>query len=94
MPITFEIPAEGEGPTPRFFSKVPFEEDKYVIAIEMKPSNTKAISEGLEPPSPQPGMHVGKKVAMRAPDEGFFERMGDDAGFSAYIMKKLRRKTR
>lgn len=59
-----------------------------------KPSNTKAISEGLEPPSPQPGMHVGKKVAMRAPDEGFFERMGDDAGFSAYIMKKLRRKTR
>ena len=43
MPVEFDIPAEGELPVLRFYSKLPFEEDRYLEKVEMKPSNVAVV---------------------------------------------------
>jgi hypothetical protein len=39
MPIEFEMPAEGEAPNFNVYTRVPFEEDRFMQAIEMRPGN-------------------------------------------------------
>lgn len=43
MPTEYEVPAEGEASVLRFYSKVPFEQDRFVVGLEMKPSNVAVL---------------------------------------------------
>ena len=43
MPIEYDIPAEGEIPTIYFYSKIPFAEDRFIDAVEMKPTGTTTV---------------------------------------------------
>ena len=39
MPVEFDIPAEGELGVQMFYSKVPWDEDRFAEVVELKPSN-------------------------------------------------------
>ena len=42
MPLDFEIPAEGELPNFSIYQEIPFEEDKFLEAVEIRPGNVAA----------------------------------------------------
>jgi hypothetical protein len=39
MPMAFDIPAEGQLPNQQFYSKVPFDTDKFAQVVELRPGN-------------------------------------------------------
>src|SRR5262245_22107245 len=39
MPVEFDIPAEGELGVQMFYSKIPFEEDRFAEVLELRPGN-------------------------------------------------------
>ena len=43
MPLEFEIPAEGELGVQNFFTKVPFDEDRFAEVVELRPSNRAVV---------------------------------------------------
>jgi hypothetical protein len=43
QPSEVDIPAEGELPVLRFFSKVPFEQDRFAEVVEMRPGNRAVV---------------------------------------------------
>ena len=43
MPVEFDIPAEGELGVQMFYSKVPFEEDRFAEILEIRPSNRAVV---------------------------------------------------
>jgi hypothetical protein len=43
MPVEFEIPAEGELGVQMFYSKIPFTEDKFAEALELRPGNRAVV---------------------------------------------------
>ena len=43
MPVEFELPAEGEIPMLTFYQPVPFKEDVFAQALEMRPSNPAVV---------------------------------------------------
>jgi hypothetical protein len=43
LPIQFELPAEGEIPTFTVWLKLPFRDDRFVEAMELRPSNRRAV---------------------------------------------------
>ena len=64
MPVEFEIPAEGETPNFSLYAKVPFEEDKFLEAIEMRPSNYAVVHHsGVYVRDLPPGAVVGRGEA-------------------------------
>ncbi len=66
MPIEFEIPAEGELPNFNIFTYVPFEEDKFLEAIEMMPGNSAVVHHaGVYVRDLPPGTIVGRGPAWR-----------------------------
>ena len=43
MPIDIELPADGEIPYLNIWSEIPFEEDKFLEAVELRPGNMRAV---------------------------------------------------
>ncbi|MCC7179891.1 MAG: cytochrome c [Acidobacteria bacterium] len=43
MPVEFEIPAEGELGVQMFYSKVPWNEDRFAEVVELRPGNAKVV---------------------------------------------------
>ena len=43
MPQEFDIPAEGELPVQNFYSKVPFDTDRFVQVVELRPGNRAVV---------------------------------------------------
>ncbi len=43
MPVEFDIPAEGELGVQMFYSKIPFEEDRFAEILELRPGNRSAV---------------------------------------------------
>jgi len=43
MPVEFDIPAEGELGVQMFYTKVPFEEDRFAEILEIRPGNRAAV---------------------------------------------------
>lgn len=43
MPVEFAIPAEGEIPVLQFYSKLPFDDDRYLEKVEMRPTNVAVL---------------------------------------------------
>ena len=43
MPVEFEVPAEGELPMQNFYVAVPFKEDRWVEAVELRPGNPAVV---------------------------------------------------
>jgi hypothetical protein len=64
MPVEWEIPASGELPNFDVFSKVPFTEDKFVEAVELRPSNRAVTHHSSIRAHPlPPGTKLGKAPA-------------------------------
>jgi hypothetical protein len=47
MPIDFEIPAEGELPMQNFYVPVPFTEERWVQAVELRPGNPAVVHHSI-----------------------------------------------
>lgn len=47
MPVEFEIPAEGELPMQNFYVAVPFKEDRWVEAVELRPGNSAVVHHSI-----------------------------------------------
>lgn len=47
MPVDFEIPAEGELPMQNFYVQVPFKEDRWVEAVELRPGNPAVVHHSI-----------------------------------------------
>jgi len=47
MPVEFEVPAEGELPMQNFYVPVPFKEDKWVEAVELRPGNAAVVHHSI-----------------------------------------------
>ena len=47
MPVEFEVPAEGELPMQNFYVSVPFKEDKWVEAVELRPGNSAVVHHSI-----------------------------------------------
>lgn len=47
MPVDFDIPAEGELPMQNFYVAVPFKEDRWVEAVELRPGNTAVVHHSI-----------------------------------------------
>jgi hypothetical protein len=46
MPVEFQLPAEGEIPVTYFYTKVPFTEDVFIKALEVRPSAPQTVHHG------------------------------------------------
>jgi hypothetical protein len=61
MPLEWEVPASGELPNFDIYSKVPFTEDKFIEAIELRPSNRRVTHHSSIRARPLPrGTKLGK----------------------------------
>lgn len=47
MPVEFEIPAEGELPMQNFYTPVPFNEERWVEAVELRPGNPAVVHHSI-----------------------------------------------
>jgi len=47
MPVDFEVPAEGELPMQNFFVPVPFTEERWVEAVELRPGNPAVVHHSI-----------------------------------------------
>ncbi len=47
MPVEFDIPAEGELPMQNFFVPVPFKEERWVEAVELRPGNPAVVHHSI-----------------------------------------------
>ncbi|PYP84998.1 MAG: hypothetical protein DMF61_18260 [Blastocatellia bacterium AA13] len=47
MPVEFDIPAEGELPMQNFFVPVPFKEERWVEAVELRPGNPSVVHHSI-----------------------------------------------
>ncbi|HYV03142.1 MAG TPA: cytochrome c, partial [Blastocatellia bacterium] len=47
MPVDFEVPAEGELPMQNFYVAVPFKEDRWVEAVELRPGNPAVVHHSI-----------------------------------------------
>ncbi|HWP43584.1 MAG TPA: hypothetical protein VNO14_10140, partial [Blastocatellia bacterium] len=47
MPVEFEVPAEGELPMQNFYVPVPFKEDRFVEAVELRPGNPSVVHHSI-----------------------------------------------
>ncbi|MDQ3012421.1 MAG: thiol-disulfide isomerase [Acidobacteriota bacterium] len=47
MPIDFEVPAEGELPMQNFYVKVPFNEERWVEKVELRPGNPAVVHHSI-----------------------------------------------
>lgn len=47
MPVDFEVPAEGELPMQNFYVPVPFTEDRWVEAVELRPGNPAVVHHSI-----------------------------------------------
>jgi hypothetical protein len=47
MPIEFEVPAEGELPMQNFYVPVPFTEDRWIEAVELRPGNPAVVHHSI-----------------------------------------------
>jgi hypothetical protein len=47
MPFDFQLPAEGEIPMTNFYTAMPFQEDKFAEAIQVKPGNRAVVHHGV-----------------------------------------------
>src|SRR5215471_18802623 len=47
MPVTFDIPAEGELPMQNFYVAVPFTEERWVEAVELRPGNSAVVHHSI-----------------------------------------------
>jgi hypothetical protein len=71
MPIDFEVPAEGELPMQNFYVKVPFNEERWVEKVELRPGNPAVVHHSIAnvvnlPPGTQ--IVNGKAVSGKASD--------------------------
>ena len=47
MPVEFEVPAEGELPMQNFYVAVPFKEDRWIEAVELRPGNPAVVHHSI-----------------------------------------------
>ena len=47
MPVEFDVPAEGELPMQNFYVAVPFKEDRWVEAVELRPGNSAVVHHSI-----------------------------------------------
>jgi hypothetical protein len=47
MPVEFEVPAEGELPMQNFYVPVPFKEERWVQAVELRPGNPAVVHHSI-----------------------------------------------
>jgi hypothetical protein len=47
MPVAFEVPAEGELPMQNFYVPVPFKEERWVEAVELRPGNSAVVHHSI-----------------------------------------------
>ncbi len=47
MPVDFEVPAEGELPMQNFYVPVPFKEERWVEAVELRPGNSAVVHHSI-----------------------------------------------
>ena len=47
MPVEFEVPAEGELPMQNFYVPVPFKEDRWIEAVELRPGNHAVVHHSI-----------------------------------------------
>ena len=47
MPVDFEVPAEGELPMQNFYVPVPFTEDRWIEAVELRPGNPAVVHHSI-----------------------------------------------
>jgi hypothetical protein len=47
MPVDFEVPAEGELPMQNFYVPVPFNEERWVEAVELRPGNPSVVHHSI-----------------------------------------------
>jgi hypothetical protein len=47
MPVEFDVPAEGELPMQNFYVPVPFKEDRWVEAVELRPGNPAVVHHSI-----------------------------------------------
>ena len=47
MPVDFEVPAEGELPMQNFYVPVPFTEERWVEAVELRPGNPAVVHHSI-----------------------------------------------
>jgi copper type II ascorbate-dependent monooxygenase-like protein len=47
MPVEFEVPAEGELPMQNFYAPVPFNEERWVEAVELRPGNPAVVHHSI-----------------------------------------------
>jgi mono/diheme cytochrome c family protein len=47
MPVEFEVPAEGELPMQNFYVAVPFKEDRWIQAVELRPGNAAVVHHSI-----------------------------------------------
>jgi hypothetical protein len=47
MPVEYEVPAEGEIPMQNFYTPVPFTEDRWVSAVELRPGNPAVVHHAI-----------------------------------------------
>jgi hypothetical protein len=47
MPVEFEVPAEGELPMQNFYVPVPFKEERWVEAVELRPGNPAVVHHSI-----------------------------------------------
>jgi Copper type II ascorbate-dependent monooxygenase, C-terminal domain len=70
MPIEFEVPAEGELPLQNFYVPVPFKEDRWVEAVELRPGNPAVVHHSIANVTRLPeGTQIidGRAVRIEAP---------------------------
>lgn len=93
LPIEFTLPASGEIPTFTVWSQLPFDEDRFVEAIEVRPSNRRVVHHagigvGDLPPHTQIGLGplweggpLSQGVAILNDGEPFRAMMGEEFGY-------------
>jgi hypothetical protein len=93
LPIEFTLPPSGVIPTFTVWSQLPFDEDQFVEAIEMRPSNRRMVHHaGVSVGDLPPGTHIGLGplweggpfslgVAMSDDDHPFRAMMGEEFGY-------------
>jgi hypothetical protein len=47
MPVDYEVPAEGEIPMQNFYAPIPFTEEKWVEAVELRPGNPAVVHHSI-----------------------------------------------
>ena len=87
MPVDFEVPAEGELPMQNFYVPVPFTEERWVEAVELRPGNPAVVHHSIAnvvscPKEPRSSTARPCAMQARAPHAATANRASETGGLS------------